>query len=501
MPVFDPPEKHAKHGSFSNLVHIFLSAIGSFLFLSLLLIGAIIHHIRDIVSGREKENAPKKDNSVPNYTVREPYPDMKNLKITKDLRYYALQLGLDLEEYTIVTEDGYRLVLHRLIDPNVAEEDRNRRKPCLLQHGLLLCSGAWLVPGKNSLPYYFLEQGYDVWMGNNRCGFKPEHETYKGNLMHNEEFWDWDIRAFSSYDLPCIIENVLQRKPHHDKLVLVGHLQGCTQSFLMFRNKNLAEHHKKIEKFFALAPAVFPGSMFHDRSFIKFIHHRSPRAYAAIFGTCCFMKMLGTVRKLIGTTKLFEALSYQMFKYLFGWGLKNCYHDKKIIRLQFLFNVTFISLKLMSWWLSYLVEEGFSNQLQPKEAYADGSNFSFTPVNTNVDSPSADVDAEKADLEKNAAAAEESDSKTFFPYKTNWFDFNEPEQLVPMVLFVAGQDFLVDGERLASHMTHYERNYYKEGENLKVVRIPEFNHLDVIWSLNVIGQIGMVIDEEIKSIA
>lgn len=498
MPVLEPPEKHAKHSAFSNLIHIFFSAIGSFLFLTLLLIGAMTHHVRDVVSGREKQNAPNKENSVPNYTVREPYPDMKNLKVTKDLRYYALQLGLDLEEYKIETEDGYILTLHRLINPNLTEDERNNTTPCLLQHGLLLCSGAWLVPGKNSLPYYFIEQGYDVWLGNNRCGFEPEHSTYKGNLMHNEEFWDWDIRAFASYDLPCIIDNVLLRKPLHEKLVLVGHLQGCTQTFLMFRNKNLAHVHKKVDKFFALAPAVFPGSMFHDRSFIKFIHNRSPRAYAAIFGTCCFMKMLGTTRQLIGTTKLFEVLSYQMFKYLFGWGLNNCHHDKKIIRLQFLFNVTFISLKLMSWWLSYLVKEGFSNQLQPKDAYADGTNHSFTPVNTNTETSFA----EKHDLEKNAEAAEEySDSQTFFPYKTNWFDFNEPEQLVPIVLFVAGQDFLVDGERLATHMTHYEREYYKEGENLKVVRIPEFNHLDVIWSLNVIGQIGMVIEEEINAVS
>ncbi|EEQ38398.1 putative sterol esterase [Clavispora lusitaniae] len=532
MSKFDPPEKKARHAAVSRHFHIFCSAIGSFLFLVSLLFGAIIYHIRDLVSGREKQNAPKKDNSVSNYTVREPFPDMKNLKVTKDLRYYALQLGLDLEEYQIITKDGYGLSLHRLIDPKDTEEKRNNRKPCLLQHGLLSCSGAWLTPGQNSLPFYFLEQGYDVWMGNNRCGFEPKHEHYSGNLMHNEEFWDWDIRSLASFDLPCIMDNVLSHKPNHDKLVLVGHSQGCTQSFLMLRNSKFTEYHKKIEKFFALAPAIFPGSMFHDRTFIKFIHNRSPRAYDAIFGICCFMKILGTTRKLIGTTRLFATLSYQMFKYLFGWGINNCHPDKKLLRIQFLFNVSYVSSRLMSWWLSYSVEEGFSNQLQPKEAFQTGLNYAFTPVNSNenvlvVDADEADIphsEASATEQEKssepqgNSADLEKSspdkkvipkpltktvpltdDSKTFFPYKETWFDFNDPEELVPMVLFIAGSDFLVDGERLATHMCHYERHFYKEGENLKVVRIPEFNHLDVIWSSNVIGQIGMVIEEELKS--
>lgn len=523
MSTFTAPEKHAQHGTFMRQLVIISSAIGSFLFVLVLSIGASIYHLRDVVSGREKQNAPKKENDVPNYKVREPYPDMKNLKVTSSLRYYALQLGLDLEEFTITTADGYVLTLHHLIDPKESISLRHAKKPILLQHGLLSCSGAWLTPGQNSLPFYFWEQGYDVWMGNNRCGFEPKHTYYEGNLMHNEEFWDWDVRAFATYDLPCIIDNVLAHKPEHYKLVLVAHLQGCTQTFLMLRNSELKKYHQKIEYFFALAPAIFPGSLFHDRSFIKFIHHRHPKSYTAIFGSCCFVTILGFARKWIGTTRVFSTLSYQMFKYLFGWNINNCYHNNKILHIQFLFNVTYVSSKLMSWWLSYSVEEGFSNQLQPKSDYQDGSNFAFTPVNTKQEAlptPLGDgettqstTDAEKTKQSLSivlgkadtlAAAPEPQleldDSKTFFPYKDEWFSFNEPHELVPMIAFVCGQDFLVDGQRLATHMRHYERRFYKEGQNLDIVDLPDYNHLDVIWSLNTIGKIGMVINEKIKSL-
>lgn len=509
MNKFTAPEKHARHGHFLRILVIFSSAIGSFLFVVVLSIGAAIYHIRDIVSGREKNNAPKKENDVENYTVRQPYPDMKKLKVVDSLRYYALELGLDLEEYTITTGDGYVLTLHHLIDPKDSLAVRRAKRPLLLQHGLLSCSGAWLTPGRNSLPYYFMEQGYDVWMGNNRCGFEPRHTYYEGNLMHNEEFWDWDVRALATYDLPSLIDNVLLHSDH-DKLCLVAHLQGCTQTFVMLRNPDFMAYHRKIEYFFALAPAVFPGSLFYDRSFIKFIHHRHPRSYHAIFGSCCFIRILGFARKWMGTTKLFSVLSYQLFKYLFGWNINNCHPNKKVLHIQFLFNVTYVSSRLMSWWLSYSVKEGFSNQLQPKAAYKDGSNFAFTPVPTKEETTSQGDDTVLGppDLEKKAEVAagspetplEIDDSETFFPYKQEWFDFNTPEEVVPMTIFPCGNDFLVDGQRLATHMRHYESRFYKEGKNLDVVDLPDYNHLDVIWSLNTIGKIGMVIHDKIKSL-
>lgn len=503
--IFDPPPKVAAHGTFMRYFVIVTSAILSFIFVIVLSSGSTIWHLRDVFSGREKNNVPKDNNGSEKYRPQQPYPDMKKLKVTRNLRYYAQQLSLDLEEYETTTEDGYILLLHRLIDPNDLEEDRARKPPILLQHGLLSASGAWLAPGRNSLPYYFINQGFDVWMGNNRCEFQPKHATLKGNLMHNEEFWDWDIRVFAVYDLPCIIDNVLARKPHHERLHLVGHSQGCTQTFLMLRNPKMAAHHAKIIHFFALAPAIFPGSLFHDRSFIKFIHNRSPTAYKAIFGKGVFIGFLGWARRHIGTTRLYSTISYQMFKYLFGWNIRNNYNDKKVQHIQFLMNVSYISSKLMSWWLSYSVEEGFLNQLQSKEAYAKGENYAFTPVPTNEDEET-EVGVELRNLDISFSRTQEqqdmhvADEKTFFPYKSEWFSFHKnAEKLTPMNIFICGEDYLVDGRRLASHMTHYERRLYKEGQNLIVHDLSTYNHLDVIWAQDCIGTIGIEIAEVVKS--
>lgn len=493
--AFTPPEKHNLHNTFIRYLYIISSFIGSLCFVNSLTIGAVFYHLRQKMNGEEKFNEPAVDNSTSRYTPREPYPDLKSMKATKDMRYYALHLDLDLEEHTIITKDGYVLTLHRLIDPKESSELRDLKKPILLQHGLLSCSGAYITSGKNSLSYYFWEQGYDVWLGNNRSWFEARHEFFEGNLMHSEEYWDWDIRELAYFDLPCIIENVLTHKPNHEQLILVGHLQGCTQTFLMLRNGNLSHIHRKIEYFFPLAPAIFPGKLFHERSFIKFIHNRKVLSYKLIFGCCSFLRNLSLARYYLASTSLFGALSYMMFKYLFGWTGKKWGRNKKIWHFHFVFNVTYVSNKLMNWWLSDWVQEGFSNQLQSKEVYDHNLNYAFTPVNShNEETEEPKQNQQKPHIET------KDDSKTYFPYKNHWFDFCKPEDVIPMLMFICDLDYLVDGKRLATHMRHYETGYYQEGYNLDIVELDDYSHLDVVWADDLIGRIGMVIMDKLKEI-
>ena len=78
------------------------------------------------------------------------------------------------EEHVVLTKDGYLLGLHRL--PSRKGEQRaspgtTTGKPIVyLHHGLLMNSEIWvcLTDAERSLPFVLVEQGYDVWLGNNR---------------------------------------------------------------------------------------------------------------------------------------------------------------------------------------------------------------------------------------------------------------------------------------------------------------------------------------------
>jgi len=82
--------------------------------------------------------------------------------------------GYTHEEHVVLTKDGYLLGLHRLPSKR-GQKKRNpgssTGKPVVyLHHGLLMNSEVWvcLTDVARSLPFVLVEQGYDVWFGNNR---------------------------------------------------------------------------------------------------------------------------------------------------------------------------------------------------------------------------------------------------------------------------------------------------------------------------------------------
>jgi lysosomal acid lipase/cholesteryl ester hydrolase len=78
------------------------------------------------------------------------------------------------EEHVVLTKDGYLLGLHRL--PSRKGEQKkspgtSTGKPVVyLHHGLLMNSEIWvcLTDPSRALPFVLVENGYDVWLGNNR---------------------------------------------------------------------------------------------------------------------------------------------------------------------------------------------------------------------------------------------------------------------------------------------------------------------------------------------
>ena len=86
--------------------------------------------------------------------------------------------------------------------------------PVLLLHGLLQASGTFCVNDDSSLAFYLCKSGYDVWMGNNRGYFKPEHKTLKPS---DPKFWAWNLQEMASLDLPAMVSFVCA-KTNHEKV-------------------------------------------------------------------------------------------------------------------------------------------------------------------------------------------------------------------------------------------------------------------------------------------
>jgi hypothetical protein len=102
-------------------------------------------------------------------------------ELVKDVKYYARSCGYDIEDQEIVTQDGYKLRVHRVIVPSQRGKrhtDGRRGFPVIIQHGLFQTSGSFVTSEERSLAFWLAENGgYQVYLSNARAVFDMGHET------------------------------------------------------------------------------------------------------------------------------------------------------------------------------------------------------------------------------------------------------------------------------------------------------------------------------------
>lgn len=104
--------------------------------------------------------------------------------------------------------------------------------------------------------YLLADQGYDVWMGNNRGNtYSKKHIKYTPS---DSKFWDFSWHEIGIYDLPSMIDFVLE-KTGQTQVYYIGHSQGTTSFFVMCSEK--PEYNAKIRAQFSLAPIAYMNHM------------------------------------------------------------------------------------------------------------------------------------------------------------------------------------------------------------------------------------------------
>lgn len=394
------------------------SAVITTIFLTILMICALFKHFTTSSTGDKKVDTSKLAGA--------------ERKLVVDLQYYLRLSGLDLVEYIITTADGFNLVLHHVVDSNETESLRSKRYPVLLVHGLMQSSAAFCTSGDNSIALTLFRDGYDVWLGNNRCGFKPSHQIYNKYSVH---MWQWSIHQMATLDLPCMIDFVCQ-STKRSKIALVAHSQGTAQTFLALSKFGAPELADKLSSFTALSPAVYSGPLLRQKWFLRCIGPMSRHTYHITFGHHSFIGLMGMMHQVM-PERLYTYFGYVMFNYLLGWNdalWNNNYRNR-----QFIFSPVYVSAELMYWWLG---PTGFA---------ASGCIF------------------------------DQNDDK--------WFDNS---RLPKLAIFAPGRDNLCNAEALVNRLRSYEE---LDDEKLKVYDLHSYSHLDVLWAADVWEQVGKPLSE------
>ncbi|KAI8632314.1 sterol esterase [Xylariaceae sp. FL1651] len=417
--------------------------------------------------------------------------------IVCDVAYYARRVGLDVEEFHVQTEDGFIIDLWHVYDPReytrLDESDRSyrgpdpftgeskkrlkdpaqkRKFPVLLIHGLLQSAGAYCVNDDDSLAFYLCKSGYDVWLGNNRCGFKPKHTLLD---YSDPRMWCWNIRQMGVFDLAALTSRVLL-ETGFEKIALVCHSQGTTQTFVALAKEQRPELGEKLTVFCALAPAAYAGPLI-GKMYFKFMRVISPALFRLFFGIHAFIPIMMTMHSILNP-RIYGWLGYKVFSFLFDWTDERW--DRALKNRMFQFAPVYVSAESMRWWLGRecfakhkcilsTKEEWRSEEREDEEGKTDG------PLAHPHNSPRRRRDSIRSHRSTDIPRRKSKGS-------TAWYNHQVP----PFALWVAGSDDLVDGKRL---LRRFERG---REPHVKVVHskiIPEYEHLDVIWAMDAVQQV------------
>lgn len=408
-----------------------------------------------------------------------------------DVGYYARRVGLDVETFEVQTEDGFIIELWHVYDPQEqrkmdkeSREDRgpmvfrsSKKKPktakkpkfpVLLMHGLLQSSGAYCCNDNDSLAFWLCRSGFDVWLGNNRCGFRPRHVLLQ---YGDPRMWCWNIRQMGVFDLPALTSRVLF-ETGFEKIGLICHSQGTTEALVALAKEQRPELGEKLTVFCALAPAAYPGLLI-GKAYFKFMRMISPGLFRLMFGIHAFIPFMMQMHSLL-PPRLYGWLGYNVFSFLFNWSDERW--DRGLRDRMFQFAPVYVSAESMRWWLG---REGFAKHeciLTTKEV---------TRAEEIADALAGDEQAETPRAAREGAA--QAGHVHQMEIKA-WYN----DQAPPFALWIAGNDDLVDGRKLLQRFEN-GREPHVDVVHSKV--IAGYEHLDVIWAMDAPEQVFKEIRE------
>lgn len=419
-----------------------------------------------------------------------------------DAAYYARRVGLDIEEFKVQTEDGFIITMWHVYNPleftPLTEAERaargpdlftgagpSRRRnssrkpkfPVLMIHGLLQSAGAYCTNDDYSLAFYLCKSGYDVWLGNNRCGFEPEHTLLS---YSDPRMWAWNIRQMGVMDLPALCSRVLS-ETGFEKLGLIAHSQGTTQTFVALAKGQRPDLGDKVTVFCALAPAAYAGPLI-GKAYFKFMRVISPGLFRIIFGIHSFIPFMMAMHRCL-PGGIYGAMGYRVFSFLFDWSDNRW--DSGIRNRMFQFSPVYVSSESMRWWLG-------------RECFARQKCILATREEGHQEDAEDEMEEYYHHSKKDAQVHAGTEGRRSLEVKrkherrpkgsTAWYD----EQVPPLALWVAGSDDLVDGRRL---LRRFERGREPHVRIVHSRIIEEYEHLDVIWAIDCIEKVGREVKE------
>lgn len=194
-------------------------------------------------------------------------------------------------------------------------------------------SGFWLSAGeKNAMGFFMVQQGFDVWLGNNRGNrYSKAHTNPK---ISQYDYYQMSFENYGIYDIPGFYQKIFEFYQDKDqKIIYMAHSQGNSQMFAgLLDSRSKAYLIKHTERFFAFAPIVFMTKIDKTRQ-------GAAKTFSPLYNVADWLSWaidIYWIGDKYGGSPLYAALHYAQLiagdkgkpvfrKYDYGW-ISNKYH-------------------------------------------------------------------------------------------------------------------------------------------------------------------------------
>ncbi|EOD45647.1 putative ab-hydrolase associated lipase protein [Neofusicoccum parvum UCRNP2] len=324
---------------------------------------------------------------------------------------------------------------------------------------------------------------------------------------NDPRMWAWNIRQMGVMDLPALVSRVLY-ETGFEKLALIAHSQGTTETFVALAKEQRPELGDKISVFCALAPAAYAGPLI-GKMYFKFMRIISPAMFRIFFGIHAFIPFMMHMHKVL-PGKFYGAMGYRIFSFLFNWTDERW--EKDLRNRLFQFAPVYVSSESMRWWLGRecfasqkcILQTRREKEMEEKEDRKEEQDqrmrdyYSQDPRRGEHATERARSADSTTSCSDDSAAGADADAPARGPHgdgdrdrgRYAWYDAHAP----PMAFWVAGSDDLVDGRRL---LRRFERGREPFVDVVHSKVIDGYEHLDVIWAMDMVDKVGKEVREVI----
>eukprot|EP00923_Selenidium_pygospionis_P003396 GHVN01005398.1.p1 GENE.GHVN01005398.1~~GHVN01005398.1.p1 ORF type:complete len:512 (+),score=69.55 GHVN01005398.1:40-1575(+) len=226
--------------------------------------------------------------------------------------------------------------------------------PILMVHGLMMNSEGFVCRKEVSLAIHLFDQGYDVWLGNNRgnkYSWMHSHLPRSGN-----EYWDFSIDELAAYDVPSMVEKVIH-ETGKSGIAYVGFSNGSAQMFAALSSNR--ELNEKVTHFIALSPACKIIALNPSSAKLALFYPlltASSKFFFSVFGRKGMMTIADKWRKILSPDYYAYVVDKCVFL-LFHWTLHDVSPEARKVFYHHIYSPS--SVKTVHHWFQMLGSGAF----------------------------------------------------------------------------------------------------------------------------------------------